>query len=195
LRRTRNNKELHDYLHTRYTSGKLDRAVIDILVTGEVLPHWQATHLSHLRLLLPMCHILLRWDYDDEKTVVQNPTVTFQGQQYHPFELVQREHLPLLDELVDREKKRKKGFVLGCVDFALERQSNIKWYGIQNNYLPWLSLLKLWIHSRETTMPLRESILLAMIISYLKHELLDTYDETDGKYPHSKYFFSLERTI
>lgn len=182
--RTRNNNELPPHLHTLYTSGKLDRAIIKILVTGAVLPHWQGTHLSHLRLLLPMCHILLQWDYHQGKTVVHNPTVTFQGQQYCPFELVQRETLPLLAELVRREKKRRKGFVLGCVDFALERQSSINWHGIQNNYLPWLSLLKLWLHSRETTMSLQEPILLAMIISYLKHVLLDTYDETKGKYTH-----------
>jgi hypothetical protein len=182
--RTRNNNELPHHLHTLFTIGKLDRAVIDILVTGKVLPRWQGTHLSHLRLLLPMCHILLQWDYHEEKTVVHNPTVTFQGQQYHPFELVQRESLPLLTELVYRGKKRQKGFVLGCVDFALQRQSSINWHGIKNNYLPWLSLLKLWLHSRETTMSLREPILLAMIISYLKHVLLDTYDETKGKYPY-----------
>jgi hypothetical protein len=182
--RTRNNNELPHHLHTLYTSGKLDRAVIDILVTGKVLPHWQGTHLSHLRLLLPMCHILLQWEYHEEKTVVHNPTVTFQGQQYHPFELVQRGNLHSLAESVHREKKRQKGFVLGCVDFALQHQSSINWHGIQNNYLLWLSLLKLWLHSRETTMSLREPILLAIIISYLKHALLDTYDEKEGKYPH-----------
>ncbi|CAF1006160.1 unnamed protein product [Adineta steineri] len=184
LIRTRNNNELPLHLHKLYTVGKLDRAVIDILVTGEVLPRWQGTHLSHLRLLLPMCHILLQWDYHKDKAVDPNPTVTFRGQQYRPFELVQRENLPLLDGLVHREKKRQKAFVLGCVDFALQHQSSINWHGVQNSYLPWLSLLKLWSHSRETTMLLREPILWAMIISYLKHEMLDTYDETEGKYPH-----------
>ena len=180
---TRNGNEFPSDLFSLYRDGKLDRTVIYVLVKREVMPHWQGTHLAHLRLLLPMCYILLDWDCPKENSELNNPTViTFKGVQYNSSELFGRENLPQLAQIAHQDRRRRKALVLGCVDFALSCQSSINWRGIRNNYLLWLCLLKLWFHTTDTPTSLRRLILLTMIISYLKYLLLHNHDETKGKH-------------
>lgn len=182
LIRTRNGKELPADLLSLYEKGELDRAVIYILNSGGLLPQWQGAHKEHLRLLLPVYYILLEWDYPKENSELNKPISTFKEVKHNLPELLGWENLPKLAEIAQQDRKRRKGLVLGCVDLALSCQSSIGWRGIRSNYLPWLSLLKLWFYTTETPASLRKQILLAMIISYLKYLLLHAYDETKGKH-------------
>jgi len=179
---TPNDNEIPEFLNESYTIGKLDRAVIDILVAREVLHHWKGTNLVHFNLLLPMCHILIKWDCSKPEGITHPCTVSFNEQTYNPLELVHSDDLPLLTEFVNLDKGEKKRFVLSCVDFALKPLESIKWDGVHRDYKLWLSLLKLWLHTIEINPVVLEPILLAMIVSFLKHVLLDTYDETEGNY-------------
>ena len=188
---TRNKNQFPSDLFSLYKKGELDRTILYILVKGEVMPHWQGTHPAHLRLLLPICYILLHWDYPKENPELYNPTVTFNGTQYNISQFYGHENLPPLDQLPQLDRYRRKSFVLGCVDFALSCESSINWRGIRNNYLPWLSLLKLWFHTTDVSTSLRRPILLALIISYLKYLFLHHHNETKGK--HSKVLQNLER--
>lgn len=46
----------------------------------------------------------------------------------------------------------------------------------------WLYLLKLWWYTKTEHSKSLKMILLTVIISFLEHALLDTYDETNDKY-------------
>jgi len=129
-----------------------------------------------------MCHILLKWDHSISNDKNHPSTVTFNGQTYNPLELVESDNLPLLDQLIDLDPKTRKSFVLGCVNFALRAKEKINWHGVHRNYKLWLSLLKLWFHTKMTHSNSLKMTLVALIISFLKHALLDTYGETKGKY-------------
>ncbi len=177
---TRNKNELPRYLFFLFKKGELDRAIINILTTGKVLHLWKGTNQVHLHLLLPMCHILLKWDQEETKQKFYYSAVTFNQQQYYPLELVQVENQLLLESIAKSDEKLRRRFVLGCVDFALRPQPAIKWHKIHRDKRLLLSLLKLWFHTTKTIVHMRKSILLAMIVSFLKHALLDTYDETEG---------------
>ncbi|CAF3241716.1 unnamed protein product [Rotaria sp. Silwood2] len=184
---TQNGNEIPEFLNELYTNGKLDRAVIDILVTRQVLHLWQGTNIVHFNLLLPMCHILLTWDYSKSNSTNLASTVIFNEQTYNPLELIQSDDLPLLAEFVDLDESKRKGFILGCVDFALKPLESINWDGVHRDYKLWLCLLKLWLHTKEIKSVVLEATCLAMIVTFLKHSLLDTYDETEGNY-HNQYF-------
>jgi len=179
---TSNENQIHPYLNELYTSGKLDPDVIDILVRRQILYLWQGNNLIHLHLLLPMCHILVKWDHSISNDTKHPSTVTFNRQTYNPLELVESDDLPLLDQLIDLDAKKRKRYVLGCVDFALRPKEKIDWHGIHRNYKFWLSLLKLWLHTKTTYSNSLKMTLVALIVSFLKQALLDTYDETKGKY-------------
>jgi hypothetical protein len=179
---TSNENQIHAYLNELYISGKLDHGVIDILVRRQILYLWQGNHLIHLHLLLPMCHILLQWDHSVSNDTNHRSTVTFNGQTYNPLELVESDDLPLLDQLIDFDANKRKHLVLGCVDFALRDKEQLHWRGIHRDYKLWISLLKLWLHTKTTHSNSLKMTLLALIISFLKHALLDTYGETKGKY-------------
>jgi hypothetical protein len=179
---TPNGNQIHPYLNELYISGKLDHGVIDILVRRQILYLWQGNNLIHLDLLLPMCHILVKWDHSISNDTNHPSTVTFNGQTYNPLELVESDNLPLLDQLIDFDANTRKRFVLGCVDFALRAKEQIHWHGIHGSYILWLSLLKLWLHTKTTHSNSLKMTLVALIISFLKHALLDTYGETKGKY-------------
>jgi hypothetical protein len=179
---TTNENQIHAYLNELYISGKLDHSVIDILVRRQILYLWQGNNLIHLNLLLPMCHILLKWDHSISNDTNHPSTVTFNRQTYNPLQLVESDELPLLDQLAHLDAKTRRNFVLGCVDFALRPKEQIDWHGIHRNYKFWFSLLKLWLHTKTTHSNLLKMTLVALIVSFLKHALLDTYGETKGKY-------------
>ena len=183
---TSNENQIHTDLNELYISGKLDHGVIDILVRRQILYLWQGNNRIHLDLLLPMCHILIKWDHSISNDKNHPSTVTFNRQTYNPLELVESDDLPLLDQFIGFDVKKRKRFVLGCVDFALRDKEKIDWHGIDGNYKLWISLLKLWLHTKTTHSNSFKMTLLALIISFLKHALLDTYGETNGKY-HNMY--------
>jgi hypothetical protein len=179
---TPNGNEIHQYLNDMYINGKLDPDVIDILVRRQILYLWSGNNPIHLRLLIPMCSILMKWDYSiSNNTDRPDPTLTFNGQTYNPLELIKSDDLPSLDQMGD-ENLDKKGFVLGCVDFALDEKTH--WHGIHKDYKLWLCILKLWLHTKTEYSKSLKMTLVSLIISFLKHALLDTYGETEGK--HSK---------
>lgn len=173
--------QIHPYLNELYINGNLDSDVINILVRRQLLHLWKGDNLIHLRLLLPMCNILLKWDHSVSNATNQPSTVTFNRQIYNPLELVESEDMPLLAQLADLDESKRKGLVLGCVDFALRPKRPLNWHGIHKDYKLWLSLLKLWWHTKTEHSNSMKMTLVALIISFLKHALLDTYGETKGK--------------
>jgi hypothetical protein len=176
---TPNGNEIHPYLDEMYTNGKLDPDVINILVRRQILYLWKGSNPIHLRLLLPICYILIKWDHSKSNDANHPPSVTFNGQTYNPLQLIESDDLPSLDQM-QHQNPDKKHFVLSCVNFALEEKSN--WHGIHKDYKLWLCLLKLWLHTKTEYSKSLKMTLVALIISFLKHVLLDTYGETEGKY-------------
>jgi len=179
---TSNENEIHPYLNKLYISGKLDHGVIDILVRRQILYLWQGNNLIHLDLLSPMCHMLVKWDHSISNNTNHLYKVTFNRQTYNPLELVESDSLPLLDQFINFDIKKRKRFVLGCVDFALRFKEQLNWHGIHRDYKIWVSLLKLWLHTKTNHSNSLKMTLMALIISFLKHVLLDTYGETKGTY-------------
>jgi hypothetical protein len=175
---TPNGNEIPEYLTKMYINGRLDPDIIDILVRRQVLYLWPGNNQIHLRLLLPMCYILIKWDHSISNNPNHPPTVTFHGQTYNPLEIVKCDVLPSLDEM-DDPNLDKKTFVLGCVGFALEEK--LHWRGTNKDYKLWFCILKLWLHTKTEYSKSLKMTLLALIISFLKHALLDTYGETEGK--------------
>ena len=185
---TFNGNEIHSYINQLYDEGKLDSDVINILVRRQILYLWQGNHQIHLDLLLPMCYILIKWDNSITSNTNCSCTVTFNEEMYNPFELVDTNVLPLLDQLINLDKSKRKGLVLGCVDFALRSKENqIDCDGIHRNYKLWFCLLKLSLNMKTNHSNSLKMTLMALIISFLKHAFLDTYDETEGKYHQYKH--------
>jgi hypothetical protein len=180
---TSNENEIHPYLNELYINGKLDPDVINILVRRQILYSWPGNNLIHLRLLLPMCYILVKWYHSISNDTNHPFIVTFNGQTYNPLELIKSDNLPSLDQMTDLNLDTKKRFVLGCVDFALESKEKLVWHGIHRDYKLWCCLLKLWLHTKVEHSKLLKMTLIALIISFLKHALLDTYGETNSKHP------------
>jgi len=178
--RTRNGNQLPPTLEERFINGELDRTLIDVLINRELPISWQNLSLVHFRLLLPICHILLKWNFQNGETANVNPTITYNGQQYNLFETVKSEDVPLLNDVSNLLKNDQRNYVLYCIRFALQFPEIVYCNGLNEDYILWLSLLKLWFHKQENKTSLVEPILLALIISFLKHVLLDTYDE-NGK--------------
>ena len=177
---TPNKNKIPDFLNQLYTSGKLDYAIIDILFTRKILPQWPGTNLVHLNLLLPMCYILLRWDYLSKDDPL---TVTFNGQAYNVREYVQDDDLPSLITLPELTPIEREQLILRSVNSALRCPQPIEWQNIHQDYRLWHVLLKMWFHTRRTNSNLSRATILAMAVSFLKHALLDTYDEIKGNYP------------
>jgi hypothetical protein len=180
---TANGNEVHPYLHKMYINGELDPDVIDILVRRQINYLCKGTNPIHLRLLSPMCYILIKWDHSISNNTNHHPMITFNGQPYNALELIESDDLPPLDELTDLDLDTAKRLVLGCVDFAHFKEQ-LNWRGIHKDYKLWFCVLKLWLHTKTEHSKSLEVILMALIISFLKHALLDTYGETEGK--HSK---------
>jgi hypothetical protein len=178
--RTRNGNQLPPILEERFINGELDRTLIDVLINRELPVSWQNLSLVHFRLLLPICHILLKWNFQNGETASVNPTITYNGQQYNLFEMVKSEDVPLLNDVSNLLKNDQRNYVLYCIRFALQFPEIVYCNGVNEDYILWLSLLKLWFYKQENKTSLVEPILLALIISFLKHVLLDTYDE-NGK--------------
>ncbi len=91
---TPNKNALPSHLFSLYQTGQLDGEVIEILTTRVVLRSWKGTNPAHIRLLLPMCHILLEEDLRQETTDTHYSTVTFNNEKYDPFVCVSFEDLP-----------------------------------------------------------------------------------------------------
>ena len=105
---TSNENQIHPYLNELYINGKLDSGVIDILVRRQILYLWKGNNLIHLDLLLPMCHILVKWDHSISNYTNHPSTITFDGQTYNPLEPVESDNLPLLDQLIDLDANIRK---------------------------------------------------------------------------------------
>lgn len=179
---TSNGNEIHPYLNDLYISGKLDPDVIDILVRRQILYLWQGNNQIHFDLLLPMCHILIKWDHSKSNGTNYPSTVTFNRQTDKLLEFVESDDLPLLGDLAGLDRKSKTNFILNCVGFACQSKERLHLHGIHRDYKLLFSLLKLcWYTKTEDSKSLRMT-LMALIISFLKHALLDTYNETNGKY-------------
>jgi hypothetical protein len=185
---TKNGNEIHPYLNNMCVDGKLDPDVIDILVYRQILRHWKGSNPIHLRLLSPMCYILIKWDHSISNNTNHHPMITFNGQPYNALELIGSDNLPSLDELTDMDLDTAKRRVLGCIDFALGSKEQLHWNDIHGDYKLSFCLLKLWLHRKTEHSKSLEVILMALIISFLKHILLDTYGETKGKHPKMNIF-------
>ncbi|CAF2717106.1 unnamed protein product [Rotaria sp. Silwood2] len=186
LRLTPNKNQILPYLNQLYTDGKLDHAIINILVRRQILYLWKGDNRVHLDLLLPICHMLVKWDHQTSNDTNYPPTVIFNGKTYNPLELVESDDLPTLDRFMDLSSSKRKRFVLGCVDFALRPKERLNWHGVHRDYRICFSLWRLWLHTKTTKTNTSKATLLALIISFLKHSLLDTYDEKEGESPRSK---------
>ena len=191
---TPNGNEIHPYLNQLYSNGKLDIDVIEILLRRQILYLWKGNDPSHLQLLLPMCHVLIKWDHQISNNPNCLPTVTFNGQTFNPLELIQYDDFPSLDQFANFNQKKRKRFVLRCVDLALGADNGIDWDRIDPDYQLCFCLFKLWWNTQMKHSNSSKMILLALIISFLKHTLLDTYEEINGKYFYininkNKHFF------
>lgn len=180
---TLNHNPIPKFLFNGYVNGKIDRATIDIVMTRNVLRCWERTDETYLKLLLPICHIILKWDNSKSMNQLNSSLVTFNGKEYNPFELVDSDNLPLLDDIHKIDATYRKKFVLGCVDFAGHPKEPITWKQIHGDYKFWLSVLKLWYRPNQENDCKLKTMLVAMIISFLKHVFLDTYGETQGMLP------------
>ena len=179
---TPNGNEIHQYMNELFVNGKLDSDVINILLRRQLLYLWECNHQIHLDLLSPMCQMLIQWDYSKSNDGNHPPTVTFNKQHYNPLELVQSDNFFSLDQLINFDEKKRKDFLLGCVNFALRSKQRINFNPIHNDYKLCFSLFELWWNTKIEHSHLSKMTLLALIISFLKHALLDTRGETNGKY-------------
>ena len=179
---TPNGNEIHPYLNQLFINGKLDSDVINILLRRQILYLWEGNDQIHLDLMSPMCQILIQWDYFKSNDGNHPPTVTFNNQHYNPLEFVQSDDLLSLEKLINSNKRERKGFLLGCVDFALRSKQRIQFDPIHHDYKLCFSLFELWWNTKTEHSHLSKMTLLALIISFLKHALLDTRGETNGKY-------------
>ena len=179
---TSNGNEMHPYLNTMRECGKLDLDVTDILLRRHVLYLWKVTNPIHRQLLLPMCSILIKWDYSTSRKRDRSSALTFNGQTYNPLEFHDSDNLPILDELPHLDPTRARQLVLNCVDFALESEGQFQWNEIHDDYKLPLSILKLWLHKKSDRTKSLEVTLMALIVSFLKYMLLDTYGETGGQH-------------
>lgn len=98
------------------------------------------------------------------------------------MELIQYQDLPSLDQLTHLDEGKRIDFVLHCVQLALPSEKQLDWHRIHSDYKLCFCLLKLWWNTKTEHLKLSQTTLLAIIISFLKHALLDTYDEINGKY-------------
>ena len=178
--KTRNGDCLPAFLQQCYTKGALNRTVIEVFINRELPVSWQNLSLGHIRLLFPICRILFQWYCQNGETAGYNSTITYKGEQYFIFEMVKDEDVPLLNDVLTLSKDNQRKYVLYCIDFALQSQTPIKWSEMNEDYILWLSLLKLWFHEQENKGSPKKPVLLALIVSFLKHVLLDTYDR-EGK--------------
>jgi hypothetical protein len=174
---TQNGKQLLPVIEERYINGELDRTLIDVLINRKLSTSCEDLSLVHFRLLLPICHILLRWNYQNEETAGFNSTITYKEQEYDLFEMIKNEDILLLTDVSNLPKNDQRNYVLYCIHFALQFQGVDYWNEVNEDYILWLSLLKLWFHEQENRTTFVEPILLALIVSFLKHVLLDTYDD------------------
>ena len=181
---TPNGNEIHPYLNQLYFNGKLDSNVINILLRRQILFHWNGISLLHLRLLTPMSSTLIQSDYS--KSNDRNPSfvVTFNQQQFDLLDLIQPSDIKTLDQFIHFDQKKKKGFLLSSVDFALPSDQQLPWDDIHRDYKLPLSLFKLWWNSKTEHSKTFNITLLAMIMSFLKCALIDTYGQINSKYQH-----------
>lgn len=174
---TRSGNPIPVAVEDRFIDGELDRTLIDILINKGIPTSWQNLSSMNFNLFLPILHILLKWNYQIGETANSNPIVTYKQQQYDVFEMVKNKNMPLLNDIPNLPKNDLKKHVLYCIHFALEYQDTSCWKAVNEDYILWLSLLKLWFHQQNNKTPVVEPILFALIVSFLKHILLDTYDE------------------
>jgi hypothetical protein len=178
--KTRNGNCLPSFLQQCFTKGALDRILVEVFINRELPVFWQDFSLGHIRLLFPICRILFQWYCQNGETADYNPTITYKGKQYFIFEMVKNEDVPLLNEVLTLSKDNQRNYVLYCINFALQSLTAIKWSQVNEDYILWLSLLKLWFHEQENNGSSKKPVLFALIVSFLKHVLLDTYDR-EGK--------------
>jgi hypothetical protein len=172
--KTRNGDCLPSVIEQCFINGDVDRTLIEVFINREVPVAWQDLSLVHIRLLLPICYILLRWSHQHGDF---NPIITHKGQQYYLFKMFKSEDVPLLIDIPNLPKNDRRNYVLYCIRFILQSQATINWNMVNDDYILWLSLLKLWFHEQNNRGSSVKSVLLALIISFLKHVLLDTYDK------------------
>lgn len=178
-RLTPNGNEIHPYLNELFLNGKLDPDVINILLRRQICFLCQGNDQIHLDLMSPMCQILLQWDCS---TSEQSPTVTFNNQHYNPLQFISSEDLFTLDQFIDLSQRKRKSFLLGCVHFALRFKQRIHFHSIhQDNKLPF-SLFKLCWNIKTEHSHTDTTTLLALIISFVKHALLDTHQSNKGHF-------------
>ncbi len=174
---TRNGNQLPPDIEERFINSELDLTLIDILINGELPTAWQNLGLVHLRLLLPIYLILLKWNCQNEETAGFKPIITHKGQQYDLLEMIQIDDFPSLNGISNLLDNDQRNYVLNCIRIALQDQAIVYGNDVNKDYILWLSLLKLWFHNQEKQTSFIKPILLALIISFLKHALLDTYSE------------------
>ena len=113
-----NNTRIPHFLDNIYTNGKLDRAVLDILINNRVLSTLDETDEIHLRLLAPMCYILLKWTHSQLNPDISTVNLTFNNRTYDLFELVNVRDLPTLMKFQDLDDSSKEKFLLVFVNFS-----------------------------------------------------------------------------
>jgi hypothetical protein len=174
---TRNNNDIHCDIEERFIAGELDRKLIEILINRELPTCWQDLSSLNCRLLLPICHILLKGNYQNGENASVNPIIAYKEHQYNLFEMFKSEDMPLLYDVPFLPENNRRDYVLYCIHFALQSQADECWDQVNEDYILWLSLLKLWYHIQQNKTSFVQLVLRALIISFLKHVLLDTYNE------------------
>lgn len=195
--RTRNQNPLHSFLHRQFLSGDLDRAIIDILISREVLCRTQGDNAVYLELLLPIVQILLQWDCDKSAMNSELPTVTYRGQTYDPLSMKDREDFPSLDEISKMPPTDGKQLFLYCVQRILGSPPSSNMFTVDDlhdDYLFWLCLTKLWYRKRARETQSKDAVLHAMIVSYLMQTLLNPYDRPTASQGHLQERASLPLT-
>ncbi len=174
---TRNDNDIPRDIEERFIAGELDRKLIEILINRELPTCWQDLSSLNCRLLLPICHILLKGNYQNGENASINPIIAYKEHQYNLFEMFKSEDMPLLYDVPYLPENNRRDYVLYCIHFALQSQADECWNQVNEDYILWLSLLKLWYHKQQNKTSFVELVLRALIISFLKHVLLDTYNE------------------
>ncbi|UJR29476.1 hypothetical protein I4U23_010688 [Adineta vaga] len=59
----------------------------------------------------------------------------------------------------------------------------LQWRKIHEDYKIWLSIIKLWLHTKTNYSKRLEVTLISLTVSFVKHIFLDTYDEIEERIP------------
>ena len=186
---TRGQKELPRYIDDLFVSGHLDIAIINLFTNRKLLLFTESDNPAFYRFLSPVIQLALKWDRPDAPTN-NCSSIIFNKEQYYPMDSVNEDELPSADEVKTMSTEEKKKCLLSCVQSALESHMIVGTDRIPDEQLVFLCLLKLWYHQRQEPSTTRDTVLRAMIVSYLKYKLL-----ADANQPVSEFAKHLRENL